>query len=102
VPQIKGAANLFGAADGEHWKQLLAGGWMATDATGLKVIVPKLPGSHNGHLEVYRRNDLVVFQYETHKGAFVSAVYITEAKAQKKGLRQRSSAPAAAARPTAR
>jgi len=46
---------------------------MATDATGLKVLVPKLPGSHNGHLEVYRRDGVVVFQYEPHKGADVLA-----------------------------
>jgi len=73
VTQIERAADLLGAVDGEHWKQLLAGAWMATDATGLKVLIPKLPGTHNGHLEVYRRDDLVVFQYEPHKGAEVLA-----------------------------
>jgi transposase len=71
VTQIERAADLLGPVDGEHWKQLLAGTWMATDATGLKVLIPKLPGTHNGHLEVYRRDDLVVFQYEPHKGAEV-------------------------------
>jgi hypothetical protein len=71
VTQIERAADLLGAVDGEHWKQLLAGSWMATDATGLKVLIPKLPGTHNGHLEVYRRDDLVVFQYEPHKGGEV-------------------------------
>jgi transposase len=69
VTQIERAADLLGPIDGEHWKQLLAGAWLATDATGLKVLIPKLPGVHNGHLEVYRRNDLVVFQYEPDKGA---------------------------------
>jgi len=69
VTQVERAADLLGAVDGEHWKKLLAGRWMATDATGLKVLIPKLPGTHNGHLEVYRRDDLVVFQYEAHKGA---------------------------------
>ncbi len=73
VTQIERAADLLGAVDGEHWKQLLAGAWMATDATGLKVLIPKLPGTHSGHLEVYRRDDLVVFQYEPHKGADVLA-----------------------------
>jgi transposase len=73
VTQIERAADLLGVVDGEHWKQLLAGSWMATDATGIKVLVPKLPGSHNGHLEVYRRDDLVVFQYEPHKGGEVLA-----------------------------
>lgn len=73
VTQVERAADLLGIIDGEHWKQLLAGSWMATDATGLKVLIPKLPGTHNGHLEVYRRDDLVVFQYEPHKGADVLA-----------------------------
>ncbi len=73
VTQIERAADLLGGVDGEHWKQLLAGDWMASDATGLKVLIPKLPGTHNGHLEVYRRDDLVVFQYEPHKGAEVLA-----------------------------
>ena len=69
VSQIERAADLLAAIDGEHWGQLLRGNWMATDATGLKVLIPGLPGSHNGHMEVYRRDDLVVFQYEAHKGA---------------------------------
>jgi transposase len=69
VTQIERAADLLGVVDGEHWKQLLAGDWMATDATGLKVLIPQLPGTHNGYLEVYRRDDLVVFQYEAHKGS---------------------------------
>lgn len=73
VTQVERAADLLGPVDGEHWKRLLAGSWMATDATGLKVLIPKLPGSHSGHIEVYRRNDLVVFQYEPHKGADVLA-----------------------------
>jgi transposase len=73
VTQIERAADLLGIVDGEHWKQLLAGAWMATDTTGIKVLVPQLPGTHNGHLEVYRRDDLVVFQYEPHKGGEVLA-----------------------------
>jgi len=73
VTQVERAADLLAAVDGEHWKQLCAGSWMATDATGLKVLIPKLPGTHNGHLEVYRRDDLVVFQYEPHKGSEVLA-----------------------------
>jgi len=73
VTQIERAADLLGGVDGEHWKQLLVGSWMATDATGLKVLIPKLPGTHSGHLEVYRRDDLVVFQYEPHKGGEVLA-----------------------------
>ncbi len=68
VSQIERAAELLDAVDGEHWKRLLAGDWMATDATGLKVLVPDLPKTHNGYLEIYRREDLVVFQYEAEKG----------------------------------
>ncbi len=73
VTQVERAADLLGPVDGEHWKQLLGGSWMQTDATGLKVLMPGLPGSHNGHLEVYRRDEVVVFQYEPHKGADVLA-----------------------------
>ena len=69
VSQIERAADLLSPIDGLHWKQLLAGSWMATDATGLKVLIPGLPGSHHGHIEVYRRPELVVFQYEPDKGA---------------------------------
>ena len=69
VTQIERAADLLAKVDGEHWKQLLASNWMATDATGLKVLIPKLPGTHNGYLDVYRRDELVVFQYEVDKGA---------------------------------
>jgi len=73
VTQIERASDLLACIDGVHWKQLLSGAWMATDATGLKVLVPKLPQAHNGHLEVYRGDNLVVFQYEPHKGADVLA-----------------------------
>jgi len=69
VTQIERAADLLAPIDGEHWKKLLAGDWMATDATGLKVLVPELSGTHNGYLELYRRDDLAVFQYEPHKGS---------------------------------
>ena len=37
---------------------------MATDATGLKVLIPKLPVTHDGYLEVYRREAWRIFQYE--------------------------------------
>lgn len=69
VSQIERAARLLDVVDGEHWKQLLASRWMATDATGLKVLIPKVPGSHNGHLEIYRNDEAIVFQYEPHKGS---------------------------------
>jgi len=69
VTLIERAADLLGPIDGHHWKQLLAGSWMATDATGLKVLVPRLESAFNGYLEVYRRDDLVVLQYEATKEA---------------------------------
>lgn len=40
---------------------------MATDGTGLKVLVPKLPVAHNGYIELYRNHDIAVFQYEPDK-----------------------------------
>ena len=40
---------------------------MATDGTGLKVIVPKLPAAHNGYVELYRNREIAVFQYEADK-----------------------------------
>ena len=39
------------------------------DATGLKVLVPMLPGSHSGYLEAFRNDEAVVFQCEPHKGS---------------------------------
>jgi len=72
VSQIGRASDLLEAIDGEHWKQLLASAWMATDATGLKVQV-RGHGLHHGHLEVYHSGDIVVFQYEREKGGETQA-----------------------------
>lgn len=72
VAQMEVAAGLLETIDGEHWKQLLAGNWMGSDGTGLKVQVPGL-GLHHGFLEVYHRDDLVVFQYEAEKGGATQA-----------------------------
>ncbi|MFP4542265.1 MAG: IS66 family transposase [Opitutales bacterium] len=69
VTQLERASDLLGPIDGEHWKRLLQSDWMATDATGLKVLVPKVPGSHNGYIEAFRNDSMVVFQYEPDKGA---------------------------------
>ncbi len=41
---VERAADLLSPIDGLHWKQLLASSWMATDGTGLKVLIPKAPG----------------------------------------------------------
>ena len=73
VTFIERAADLLSGIDGLHWKQLLGSSWMATDGTGLKVIVPKLPVAHNGYVELYRNNDVAVFQYEPDKSGDVVA-----------------------------
>ncbi len=67
VSLIERAADLLDPVDGLHWRTLLAGSWMATDGTGLKVLVPKLPAAHNGYIELYRNQELAVFQYEADK-----------------------------------
>jgi len=73
VSFIERAADLLSGIDGLHWKHLLASSWMATDGTGIKVIVPKLPAAHNGYLELYRNDELAVFQYEPTKDGDVVA-----------------------------
>jgi transposase len=73
VSFVERAADLLSGIDGLHWKQLLASRWMATDGTGLKVIVPKLPAAHNGYIELYRNDELAVFQYEPDKSGDVVA-----------------------------
>jgi len=69
VSLIERAADILAPVDGVHWKSLLAGPWMATDGTGLKVLVPEMETAHNGYIELYRREDLAVFQYEADKAA---------------------------------
>ncbi len=64
---VERAADLLAPIDGLHWKQLLAGSWMATDGTGLKVLIPKLPAAHNGYIELYRNTECAVFQYAADK-----------------------------------
>ncbi|MGC4067973.1 MAG: transposase [Polyangiaceae bacterium] len=67
VSLIERAAELLSPVDGLHWRQLLSGTWMATDGTGLKVLIPQLPAAHNGYIELYRNQELAVFQYESDK-----------------------------------
>jgi len=69
VSLIERAADILAPVDGFHWRSLLAGEWMATDGTGLKVLIPELETAHNGYIELYRRDDLAVFQYEPDKAA---------------------------------
>jgi transposase len=73
VTFIERAADLLSGIDGLHWRRLLASPWMATDGTGLKVIVPELPAAHNGYVELYRNDELAVFQYEPDKSGDVVA-----------------------------
>jgi len=64
---VERAADLLAPIDGLHWQKLLAGPWMATDGTGLKVLIPGLPEAHNGYIELYRNDEISVFQYEASK-----------------------------------
>jgi len=73
VTFIDRAADLLAGVDGLHWKQLLASRWMATDGTGLKVIVSNLPAAHNGYIELYRNEETAVFQYEASKSGDIVA-----------------------------
>ncbi|MBP8811702.1 MAG: IS66 family transposase [Kofleriaceae bacterium] len=66
---IERAADQLAPVDGHHWRTLLAGHWMASDGTGMKVLVPKLPAAHNGYFELYRNREVAVFQYEPDKAA---------------------------------
>ena len=67
VSFVERAADLLAPVDGVHWQQLLKSRWMATDGTGLKVLIPGLPSAHNGYIELYRNTDVAVFQYEADK-----------------------------------
>ncbi|HMA95925.1 MAG TPA: transposase, partial [Polyangiaceae bacterium] len=69
VSLVERAADLLAPIDGLHWRQLLNGKWMATDGTGLKVLIPELPAAHNGYIELYRNQELAVFQYEPDKNS---------------------------------
>lgn len=66
---VEHAADLLAPVDGLHWKTLLKGSWMATDGTGIKVLVPELPAAHDGYVELYRNDECAVFQYAPHKGS---------------------------------
>jgi transposase len=66
---VERAADLLAPIDGVHWKRLLTGSWMATDGTGLKVLVPGLPAAHDGYLELYRDDACAVFQYTATKAS---------------------------------
>jgi transposase len=77
VSQVAWAADLLDPIDGEHWKQLLALDYLATDGTGFKVQVPGF-GLHNGHMEVYHWGSTVVFQYEPSKDADTQASKLTK------------------------
>lgn len=64
---VEHAADLLAPVDGLHWKRLLASSWMATDGTGIKVLIPGLPEAHDGYVELYRNRECAVFQYAATK-----------------------------------
>lgn len=65
---VERAADVLAPIDGLHWRKLLSSSWMATDGTGIKVLVPGLPAAHDGYVELYRNTEHAVFQYAAHKG----------------------------------
>jgi transposase len=67
VSFVERAADLLAPVDGLHWKRLLASSWMATDGTGLKVLLPGLSAAHDGYVELYRNDECAVFQYTPDK-----------------------------------
>ncbi len=67
VSFVERAADLLAPIDGLHWKRLLASSWMATDGTGIKVLLPGLPSAHDGYVELYRNYECAVFQYSADK-----------------------------------
>jgi hypothetical protein len=69
VSLIERAADLLAPIDGRHFRRLLNSNWMATDGTGLKVLIPQLPIAQNGYIELYRNQELAVFQYEREKSS---------------------------------
>lgn len=80
VSFVERAADLLAPIDGLHWRTLLASSWMATDGTGIKVLVPGLPAAHDGYVELYRNAECAVFQYEAHKGSDIVASKLTPFK----------------------
>ena len=69
VSFIERAADLLAPIDGLHWQQLLSSSWMATDGTGLKVLISGLPAAHDGYIELYRNLSCAVFQYAATKAS---------------------------------
>ncbi|MCC7536790.1 MAG: transposase [Deltaproteobacteria bacterium] len=69
VSFVERAADLLAPIDGLHWRELLSSSWMATDGTGIKVLVPGLPAAHDGYVELYRNAGCAVFQYAAQKGS---------------------------------
>jgi len=69
VHLIARAADLAGAIDGEHMKQLKAGPVICFDGTGLKVLVEGQTEAWDGYLEVFTRDEISVFQFDMTKHA---------------------------------
>jgi transposase len=69
VHLIGQAADLAAPIDGEHWKQLRAGTWLAFDGTGLKCLVLGQEKAWDGYVQVFTRDELTVFQFDLTKHA---------------------------------
>src|SRR5512133_2191695 len=95
VSLVERAADLLAPIDGLHWRQLLNGKWMATDGTGLKVLIPELPAAHNGYIELYRNQELAVFQYEPDKNSDAVVSKLNHLRLKAEGSSARLKAPEA-------
>lgn len=69
VRLVERAADLAGAVDFEHLKQLRAGAYLCFDGTGLKALIAGQPKAWDGYLEVFTRDELTVFQFDLTKHA---------------------------------
>jgi transposase len=64
---IEKAADLLGPIDGQHWKELKAGPYLATDGTGLDVQLPYMKKVWHGCLDIFTRDELAVYQFSMTK-----------------------------------
>ncbi|MCA3016835.1 MAG: transposase, partial [Myxococcaceae bacterium] len=69
VSFIERAADFLAPIDRLHWQQFLASAWMATDGTGLEVLVPGLPAAHDGSIELYRNLSCAVSPHAATKAS---------------------------------
>ena len=99
VSFIERAADLLAPIDRLRWQQLLASAWMATDGTGLKVLVPGLPAAPDGYIELYRNLSCAVFQYAAKLR--LNALFAGSTEGAHPACRPTSSGPSSASARTA-